>query len=212
VSYYVRLLTPEKKPVTAAQLRAGLTALGRENVAMVVDETEDETDWTAIVAYTEDGEPIGLLTRDALSDADSLAKEELEDFAEELKDALPKSGAAWMRGYLKQVQTIYAVQLMAQAFEPAGEGVPGLMIEALRAIAGGVIQADGEGFSNEDGAQIVWQHDDDIDGEWTAAVLGPDKSWLSFTMDRADPVHRAAFQAGQVPAGVEVEGEDDVDE
>jgi hypothetical protein len=205
MSYYIRVLSPEKKPISADDLRKGMEALGRSDVTLVVDETEDEADWTAIVAYTKDGEPIGLLTRDARADAESLAKEELEDFAEELVDALPKSGASWVRQYLKRVETIYAVQLMARAFEEDGAGVPGLMLEAIRAEVGGIIQADGEGFSNEDGAQIVWQYGDDIDGAWTAAVLGPNKTWLTFAMDRADPAHRAAFQEGRVPDGVDFE-------
>lgn len=202
MSYYIRVLSPEKKPVTAEAIRKGLTELGREDVTLVVDETEDETDWTAIVAYTKEGEPIGLLTRDARADADSLAKDELDDFADELVEALPKSGAAWVRQYLKRVETIYAVQLMAKAFEDDGAGVPGLMLEAIRAEAGGIIQADGEGFSNESGAQIVWQYDDDIDGTWTAAVIGPDKTWLTFEMNRADLAQRAAFKEGRVPEGV----------
>jgi hypothetical protein len=208
MSYYVRVLTPEKRPISADGVRAGLAELGREDVTLVVDETEDEADWTAIVAYTKDGEPIGLLTRDARADADSLAKEELEDFQEELAEALPKSGAAWVRQYLKQVETIYAVQLMAKAFEEEGAGVPGLVLEAIRAEVGGIIQADGEGFSNESGAQIVWQYDDEIDGTWTAAVLVPDKTWLTFEMDRADPAHRAAFQEGRVPEGVAAQADE----
>lgn len=202
MSYYVRVLTPEPKPLAADALRAGLAELGRADVTLVVDEGEDDTDWTAIVAYADDGSPIGLLTRDAVTDAEGLAKEEIEDFVEELKDALPKSGAAWVRTYLKRVQTIYAVQLMAAAFEEKGEGVPGLILEAIRGEAGGIIQADGEGFSNEDGSQVVWQFDDEVDGPWTAAVIGPNKDWITFEMDLGNPAHRTAFQEGRLPDGV----------
>lgn len=206
---YVRVLTPQAKPISADRLRAGLSALKRDDLTLVVDETEDDADWTAIVAYTAAGEAVGLLTRDALSDRESLAKEELEDFAEELREALPASGAAWVRAYLKRVQTIYAVQLMAAAYTEAGEGGPGAMLEAIRAEVGGIIQADDEGFSNEDGAQIVWQYDDDASGPWLAAVLGPDKNWLTFEMDLGDRAHRQAFQEGRVPNGVEVQSDAD---
>jgi hypothetical protein len=204
MSHYVRVLTPQARPVSADRVREGLSAMGRDDLTLVVDETEDDTDWTAIVAYTRDGEAVGLLTRDSIDDQDSLAKEELEDFDEELREALPKSGAHWMRAYLKGVKTIYAVQLMAAAYTPAGEGGPGAMLEAIRAAVGGVIQADGEGFSNEEGAQIVWQYGEDASGPWRAAVLGPDKSWLTFDMDLGNKDHRAAFQDGRVPAGVDL--------
>lgn len=199
MSYYVRVLTPEKRPITADAVRAALAELGRPDLTLVVDETEDEKDWTAIVAYTEQGEPIGLLTRDAVSDRDSLAQEELEDFQDELKDAAPKSGAVWVQKYLKRVETIYAVQLMAAAFTEAGDGVPGLILEAIRGEVGGIIQGDGEGFSNEDGDQIVWQYDDDIDGEWVMAVQNADHAWTRFVMDRGNPQARAAFLEGRVP-------------
>ncbi len=200
MSYYVRVLTPERRPITADAVRAGLAALDRPDVTLVIDETEDETDWTAIVAYTETGEPIGLLTRDAVADADSLAKGEIEDFQEELKDAAPKSGAAWVRHYLKTVQTIYAVQLLSAAFTEQGEGVAGLLLEAIRAEVGGIIQGDGEGFSNENGDQIVWDYNDDIDGEWVMAVLDADRTWVRFVMDRGDQAARAAFLDGRIPA------------
>lgn len=209
MSYYVRVLTPESAPLAADAIRAGLAARGRDDVTLVVDESEDETDWTAIVVYTKAGEPIGLLTRDGLGDESGLVRDELEDFASELAEALPKSGATWVKQYLKRVTTIYAVQLMAAAFTEDGDGVPGQMLEAIRDEVGGIIQADGEGFSNEDGSQVVWQFDEDVTGPWTAAVLGPDKTWITFEMDLGDPAQRAAFQEGRVPEGATIEQPDD---
>jgi hypothetical protein len=66
---------------------------------------------------------------------------------------------------------------------------------------GGILQADGEGFSNEDGYHILWQFPEDAAGTLNAAVLGPTHRWIPFEMDLGDPEHRRAFLAGQVPQG-----------
>jgi hypothetical protein len=34
-----------------------------------------------------------------------------------------------------------------------------------------IIQADGEGFTNEDGYHIVWQFSDSVSGPWNMGVL-----------------------------------------
>ena len=59
-------------------------------------------------------------------------------------------------------------------------------------------QADGEGFTNEEGYHIVWQFSDSVSGPWKMGVL-QDGVWHHFTMDLGDPDHRAAFLEGSVP-------------
>jgi hypothetical protein len=204
MSYYLRLLTPALKPMPAEALRKGLEAAGRDDITLVVDETEDEKDWTAIVAYTAEGDAIGLLTRDAAEKPDDLASEELEEFKDELKDALPKSGARWVREYLAKVKTIYAIQVMAAAETEAGEGVPGLILNALQQKLGGIIQADGEGFSNEAGDHVVWQFGDDVEGPWRVAILTPEKTWAAYEIELSNAAHREAFLAGRAPDGVKL--------
>ena len=61
-----------------------------------------------------------------------------------------------------------------------------------------IIQADGEGFTNEEGYHIVWQFADAVSGPWKMGVL-QDGVWQHFTMDLGDPDHRAAFLKGAVP-------------
>src|SRR5512135_3082541 len=61
-----------------------------------------------------------------------------------------------------------------------------------------IIQADGEGFTNEEGYHIVWQFADHVSGPWKMGVL-QDGVWQHFTMDLGDPDHRSAFLRGAVP-------------
>ena len=77
--------------------------------------------------------------------------------------------------------------------------------EAVLSSVGGVVQADNEGFSNEEGYHILWQFSDDVSGEWWMAVLN-DGQWQKFKMDLGNPAHRAAFTAGEIPMGVERAG------
>jgi hypothetical protein len=61
-----------------------------------------------------------------------------------------------------------------------------------------ILQADSEGFTNEEGYHIVWQFSDSVSGPWNMGVL-QDGVWRHFTMDLGDPDHRAAFFEGSVP-------------
>ena len=55
-----------------------------------------------------------------------------------------------------------------------------------------ILQADNEGFTNEEGFHIVWQFSDSVSGAWNMAVL-QDGTWHHFKMDLGDPDHREAF-------------------
>lgn len=66
------------------------------------------------------------------------------------------------------------------------------------------MQADFEGFSNENGHHILWQFGEDVEGEWHIAVLDHKGKWVAFTVDLGDPEHKQAFLDGRVPVGVTV--------
>jgi len=99
---------------------------------------------------------------------------------------------------------IYAFQLLDGTDVQDGWSVLGRVTDSIRNAAGGIIQADGEGFSNEAGATILWQFSDSVTGEWTVGVLSPSQEWKHYRMDLGNPTHREAFYSGEVPEGVEV--------
>ncbi len=66
--------------------------------------------------------------------------------------------------------------------------------------AGGILQADGEGFSDEDGFTIVWQFGERVTGHWNMGIL-KDGSWLHFEMDLGNEQQREAFMRGELPQG-----------
>ena len=64
---------------------------------------------------------------------------------------------------------------------------------------GGIFQADGEGFSNEEGYHILWQFSDNVTGDWSCAVLNTSGDWDKFVMDLGDKIQRKEFQEGKDP-------------
>jgi hypothetical protein len=84
------------------------------------------------------------------------------------------------------------------------EGVASMLARLYLERVGGILQADQEGFSNEDGYQILWQFDRDHIGPWKMAVLGSNSAWIAVQMDLANPKHKEAFLNGWVPEGVKL--------
>jgi hypothetical protein len=77
----------------------------------------------------------------------------------------------------------------------------GRVRELIWARGDAILQADREGFTNEDGFHIVWQFSDTASGPWWMAVREGD-SWISFQIDLGRADHRAAFLAGRIPRDV----------
>ena len=96
------------------------------------------------------------------------------------------------------MKTIYAFQHLQGSELVEGGNALNVLRAALWQRGEAIIQADGEGFTNESGDHIVWQFSDTISGPWNMAVL-QDGAWLNFAMDLGDPEHRAAFLNGEVP-------------
>ena len=192
------VLSPNPVRVPMSRLMEALEELGAP-VALSGD--SDETAWRQLIMAHPEGKDIAVLECD-LVEPGSLAEEEIGAFLDDLTDAQPASAAAWLRSYLPRVKAIYGIQVVAGAEEGEGWDVVDTIRHALMTHAGGIIQADNEGFSNEEGYHILWQFGEDVEGSWWMAVL-KDGRWIKFEMDLGDPDHRAAFLAGEMPAGVE---------
>ena len=70
--------------------------------------------------------------------------------------------------------------------------------------ASGILQADGEGFSNEEGYTILWQFSEDVEGPWSFGVLSPKARWVHFEMELGSDENREAFFRGEVPIGAKL--------
>ena len=123
---------------------------------------------------------------------------------EEIAECKPVSAAKWLADYLPKVKTIYAFQWLSGTDVKDGRAIIGSLMIGLHKTVGGVIQADGEGFSDdEQGDSILWQFSDGVNGPWRMAIL-QDGRWVRFEMQLGNRKHREAFLRGEIPAGVKI--------
>jgi hypothetical protein len=200
VAYYIRILSPSERIPSIEQLTA---ALSKEKLAGTLTlESGTDADWTRIVLAHENGPEIAVIERNSSSSTD-LVSGEIEEFIQEIADCKPPSAAAWLTKYLPTVRTIYAFQLLSGTDHKNGCHILGETKNSIFAQVGGVIQADGEGFSNEDGYHILWQFSDSVKGTWWMGILRGDH-WVHFQMDLGNKQHREAFFRGEVPEGAKM--------
>jgi hypothetical protein len=200
VGYYIRILSPSASVPSVAQLKAALTRTklaGTLNVASGTD-----SDWAQVILSHKKGPEIANIERNCAASNDLVSKE-IAEFLEEIADCKPSTAAAWLAEYLTTVKTIYAFQLLAGTDVKNGWAILGEVRDSIHTQVGGIIQADGEGFSDEEGFHILWQFSNSVKGPWWMGVL-QDKTWVHFQMDLGNAKHRQAFFRGEVPEGLAI--------
>jgi len=160
-------------------------------------ESGDEEEWESLLLSSVDEVEVAVIERNPVYDG-STGQDEIADFLEEIQDCKPETGVAWLTDYLAEVKTVYAFQHLQGAEMEDGGNVLHALRSALWERGDAIIQADSEGFTNEDGYHIVWQFSDSVSGPWNMGVY-KDDLWYHFKMDLGDPDHRAAFLEGEVP-------------
>ncbi len=156
--------------------------------------------WAQLLLKHRKGSDIALIERKPV-EGDEPGAEEVERVRDEVGRCQPESTARWLEEYLDQVQCLYVFQLLGGAGEEGGWDAVHAVQWEIWTTLGGILHADGEGFSNEDGYHILWQFPEDVTGTLNMAVLDAANRWVPFEMDLGDPAHRRAFLAGQVPEG-----------
>jgi hypothetical protein len=192
VGYYIRILGKNLTSPPLEELRKAASPAEIE-----ADEGED---WEALVLKHKSGSPIAFIERNPVVEGE-LGFEEIQEFLNEVPHYKPASAVAWLKNYLPSVKVIYSFQLLQGTEIDDGFTLMHKVHEVVWRHAGGILQADSEGFGNEDGNTILWQFNDDVTGPWNAAVLAPGGHWLSFELDLGSKAHREAFWRGEVPDG-----------
>src|SRR5665213_2939975 len=157
--------------------------------------------WETLVLKHVDGDEIVFIEKNPVVPGE-LGAEELQEFIDEVGHYKPAAAATWLHQYLPQVKVIYSFQFLSGTESDNGFELMQKVYGAIWNSAGGILQADGEGFSNEDGFTILWQFSDDVSGPWNVAVPTSDGEWTNYEMDLGNQDHREAFFRGEVPDGV----------
>ncbi|MDR3772950.1 MAG: hypothetical protein P4L26_06355 [Terracidiphilus sp.] len=193
--YYTRVLSKDDEFPSFEELAHFIRA-AHPDYRLTLESGEEE-EWESLLLSSNDEVEVAVIERNPV-EIGSRGQDEIADFLEDLRDCKPESGVQWLAEYLAEVKTIYAFQHLQGAELVDG----GNALHALRAHLGergeAILQADNEGFTNEEGFHIVWQFSDSVSGPWNMGVW-KDDLWHHFKMDLGDPDHRAAFLAGEVP-------------
>ena len=195
MSYYTRVLSKQEDFPALDELALAIRADHPDYKLTLEDGAEEE--WESLLLSSKDGVEVAVIERNPVDDG-SIGQDEIEEFLEDLRDCKPQSGVEWLTEYLAEVKTVYAFQHLQGAETEDGGNALHALRTALWERGDAIIQADGEGFTNEDAYHIVWQFSDSVSGPWNMAVLQED-TWHHFRMDLGDPDHRAAFFRGEVP-------------
>jgi hypothetical protein len=200
MGYYIRVLAEKEDPIPVSQIQAWLQAAGLTNVDVIVEDGDSES-WNQVTLKRKRGKELVTIERNPI-EPHSLGEEELHEFISEVRDAKPKSAANWLKEYLPTVRAIYAFQILFHTNKNDDWREVHIVQENIWNTLDGILQADGEGFSNREGYHILWQFSDHVTGTWNMAVLAETGRWRIFQMDLGNPEHRKAFLEGKVPKGV----------
>lgn len=200
MGYYIRILSPSDQIPSVGRMNTALVDANLKGKLNIESGTDD--DWEQLILTHDDGQEISAIERNISSSGD-LVSEEIDEFLDEIADCKPASAAAWLTTYLPTVRTIYAFQILHGANISNGWELVREIQNAIFSEVGGVLQADAEGFTDEEGYHILWQFADSVEGPWWMSVLR-DGEWMRFQMDLGNKKHRASFLRGEIPAGVKM--------
>jgi hypothetical protein len=195
VGYYTRVLSKYEDFPSFEELTQVVQGDHPSFKLSIEEGTEDA--WESLLLSGDGEVEVAVLERFTVSDG-SIGQDEIAEFIEDTQDCKPESGVEWLHAFLDEVKTVYSFQHLVGS--ETEEGLAAL--HALRTFlwqrGESIIQADMEGFTNEEGYHIVWQFSDSVSGAWNMAVL-QDGTWHQFQMDLGDPDQREAFFRGEVP-------------
>jgi len=197
MSYYIRVLGTSDINIHIDELIDGLLEEGLA-AKFDIDQNASAENWTVIGISNSNGDDLIQIERNAVIDGE-LGKEEIEEFKDDIKEYKPNSAVKWLDNYFDNVKVIYAFQLLNASMEDENFPIVVSIKSTIWSKVGGILQADNEGFSNEDGYHILWQFSEDVTGEWNMAVKNLFGKWTTFTMDLGDLKQREEFWAGNVP-------------
>lgn len=202
MGYYIRVLGTQDIDIHLDELLNDLQTDGL--VAKIAfAEGENPSKWSLLEVSNRDNEVLTQIERNSVFDND-LGKQEPDEFREEVTNYKPMSAANWLIDFFNKVKVIYVFQLFNAAFEDDNFEIVTSIKTTIWNQVSGILQADNEGFSNEDGYHILWQFSNNVKGDWSCAVIDSEGQWQNFLMDLGNKKQRNVFLDGNVPKGAKL--------
>lgn len=197
MGYYIRVLSANLLGIPVEELQEAA------DPAVVEGMDDDSGEWTELLLKHKSGSEIAVIERNLVAEG-QLGAGELQEFIDEIPHYEPKSAVDWLLQLLPNTKVIYAFQLLSGTDIEDGWTPLHSVYSRIWNLAGGILQADGEGFSNLDGYTILWQFSESTTGSWNMGIRDVDGKWVHFEMDLGDLNQRDAFKRGEVPAGAKI--------
>lgn len=191
MSYYIRVLGLKNKSINYKGILNSNKLIGTISI-----DSGDMDNWKSISIRNKKGEDVAIIDQNIV-EKNSLGQNEIDEFLEEIQDCKPDSAVEWLTDYLKRVKVIYAINILSSAYMGDNWDIISSLQQIVWNQIGGILQADNEGFSNEDGLHILWQFNENVTGGWNMAILDENGGWDKFTMDLGNLEHRKLFKEGK---------------
>lgn len=197
MGYYIRVLGTQDPDIHIDELIGALKIDGLF-AKLECDPSEQPNKWTILNILNQDDEALSQIERNPIVEGE-LGQDELNEFREIIQDFKPLSAVKWLTSFFDKVKVIYAIQLLSPAFEGVNFDIVSSIKNKIWDKTLGIVQAENEGFTNEDGYHILWQFTDNVTGEWNCAVINSEGQWDMFSMDLGNMTQRQEFKNGNVP-------------
>jgi hypothetical protein len=195
MSYFIRVLGKKNPDITLDDL---YSELKKRNLKANLEITEDKKpeSWDLLKVTRGRGLMLTQIERNAKGDV--LFEDEIEEFKAEIKDCEPKTAVPWLQSFFEATKVIYAFEIQKDAHKDNNFDVIDCIRDVIMSRTSGILQADGEGFSNDEGDHILWQfEDDEIEGELFVAVLDNKGKWQKYEIELSNPLDQKKFRNGK---------------
>jgi hypothetical protein len=202
MGYYIRVFGKTNPVITVDKL---IDTLKKENLKASIEVDDGTRDnWTQLLIKDKDGKDLCMIEKNEVVDG-GLGQDEIDEFKEEIVDCKPTSAVKWLLDYFEKVNVIYAFQILSSVTNDESWSIVGELKNKIWNETEGIIQADNEGFSNEEGYHILWQFSNSVSGPWYMAVRDDSSGdFVKFKMDLGNKKQRRAFFDGKIPEGAEL--------
>lgn len=197
MAYYIRVFGISNPNINIEELVSKLKT-EKLTATFQYDKNEAAENWSIIEVFNSKGNTICEIERNPVLIGE-LGKEELDEFKEYIKDYKPKSAVKWLNNYFDKIKVIYAFQLLDAAFKDENFEIVSSIKSTIWSKTGGILQADNEGFTNDNGYHILWQFSNNVTGKWNMSVKNIFGLWTNFQMDLGNQTQRKEFWDGKVP-------------
>lgn len=197
MGYYIRILGINDPDIHLDRLLEDLKFDGL-TAKINIQENQTPDSWSLIQIANSNDLVIAQIERNPVVEGE-LGFDELNEFREEIIDYKPDSSVEWLTKYFDRIKVIYAFQILNDCFTDDNYSIISTIRNSIWNITGGILQADNEGFSNDNGYHILWQFSDSVTGDWHMALLNNDNEWIKFRMDLGDKEQREEFKNGLIP-------------